>query len=64
MAAPSAGGKAVKEVVKQRLRKSKGKEVFEYRCIWMGHKKAEATWETETTLANVKDGHKKLVSAI
>lgn len=64
MPAPSIGVKAVKEVVKQRLRTSKGAEVFEYRCVWMGQKRVEATWETETTLANVKDGHKKLVSAM
>ena len=50
-------------MIKQRVKKARGNEYHEYRCVWVGHEEADATWETEATLEKLKNGPEKLVSA-
>ena len=33
----------------------------EYRCVWEGQQESEATWETEASLTEAKNGTAKLV---
>ena len=60
-APPPMGG--ICQVLRQRLRNTKGTPSFEYHCVWVGGKQADATWETEATLTKVINGLEVLVSA-